>query len=269
MGSTLSIKSFYLFLLLVLHAASTQAEILILVHGFNSNASTWNQSGISAALYASGWRHNTDVHQSTNNVFYTVNLPSQAPLLSQAELLNSTLLQIQNENPGEALILAGHSAGGVVSRLALLSNTPNNVSTLITIASPHLGTYRASQALDIVDSRPFFCPGPGFDFMKSLFGGNSYRTLKHSRSALIDLLPPSSNNLLHWANLQPHPDINYHSVIRYNPNQQIDSIVPSFSQDMNQVPALAGKSTLWPTPASHALSPNDGFLIASILKQAH
>ena len=82
---------------------------------------------------------------------------------------------------------------------------------------------------------------------------------------LVDLLPAESGNLLAWMNMQPHPDIAYYSVIRQLPNVAGDSIVPAYSQDMNNVPALHGRSQTLLVPAGHGLAPQDGTLLAGIL----
>lgn len=261
-------RTLLILFLFLLQAIPVSANVLVLVHGYRSNASTWDRSGITSILVSNGWQYSNYLQQTnTNKTFYTVELPAHAPLTIQADTLKSFLHGLRQQHPDEAFILAGHSAGGVVSRLATLRGNTARINTLITIASPHLGTYRASQALDVVNSKPFFCPGPGFDFMKSFFGGNDYDYLKHSRGALIDLLPPSSGNLLTWANLEPHPDIQYHSIIRYSPNRPADNIVPAYSQDMNQIPALAGKAVLWPTATGHSLNPDDAYILLNILNQ--
>lgn len=261
-------RTLLIIFLFSLQAIPASADVLILVHGYNSNASTWDRSGITSMLLSNGWQYSNYLQQAnTNKTFYTIELPAHAPLIIQTDILKFFLQGLRQQHPEEAFILAGHSAGGVVSRLATLRGNAAHITTLITIASPHLGTYRASQALDVVNSKPFFCPGPGFDFMKSFFGGDDYSYLKHSRGALIDLLPASAGNLLTWANLEPHPDIQYHSIIRFSPNHFIDNIVPAYSQDMNQIPALAGRATLWPTATGHSLNSGDGYILLSILNQ--
>jgi len=78
---------------------------------------------------------------------------------------------------------------------------------------------------------------------------------------LIDLLPQGSGGLMDWANRQAHPDIEYHAVIR----QGGDSLVPAFSQDLNQIPALRGKAKVWVTQTGHGLNPNDGLILLRIL----
>ena len=202
------------------------------------------------------------------NRSFTVNLPAEAPLLIQANYLRVALNGIRQHHPDQKLILVGHSAGGVVARLVLLGHNPYRIDELITIASPHLGTVRAAQGLDVVDSKPFFCPGPGIDFLKRLVGGSSYDYLKYSRGVLVDLLPAESGNLLSWMNRQPHPDIVYVSVVRKSPFALGDDMVPAFSQDMNNVPALRGRAHVLFTDAGHGLNPSDGILLAGLLGKA-
>ena len=123
------------------------------------------------------------------------------------------------------------------------------------------------QDIDAVDFNPFFCPGPGLEFVKTLLGGDDYRYLKYSRGALVDLLPAESGNVLAWLNQQPHADIRYFAIGRGSPHAAGDAIVPAYSQDMNNVPALRGRVEIIPTPATHSLNPQDGYLLAKILSQ--
>lgn len=254
------------------------ADIVVLVHGYASNANTWEASGISSVLESSGWARGGIFTPTASGTYFvpgpgnraanksfSINLPAEAPLLLQADYLGAALLGIRQQYAEEKLILVGHSAGGVVARLVLLGGNPYRVNALITIASPHLGTVRAAQGLDVVDSKPFFCPGPGIDFLKSVFGGNDYRYLKHSRGVLIDLLPASPGSLVFWLNQQTHPDIPYYSVVRQAPFALGDELVPAYSQDMNNVPALHGRVSVQITSAGHRLVPQDGVLLVDIL----
>jgi len=254
------------------------AAVVVLVHGYASDAGTWERSGINGQLELHGWLRGgvftpspAGVHllpgpgQQAPNRTYSVNLPAEAPLAIQADLLGRTLDQVRRQNPDETLYLAGHSAGGVVARMVVAGTNPFRVAALVTIASPHLGTVRAAQGLDVVDSKPFFCPGPGIDLIKSIFGGSSYDYLKYSRGVLLDLLPAESGNLLFWLNQQPHPDIRYYAVVRQTPFALGDELVPAYSQDLNNVPALHGRAEVLLTSAGHSLNPNDGVLLAGIL----
>ncbi|HHH43701.1 MAG TPA: alpha/beta fold hydrolase [Gammaproteobacteria bacterium] len=247
------------------------ADVLVLVHGYATDARTWELSGVNDALQAHGWPRAGVLPAasavSAANKSYSVNLPAQAPLLVQADYLRAVLYQLRQYYPQEKLILAGHSAGGVVARLVVLGNNPFHVDELITIATPNLGTYRAAQGLDVVDSKPFFCPGPGIDMLKSALIGGEYDYLRDSRPLLVDLLPAESGNVLAWLNQQPHPDIIYYSVIRQSAFGDGDEIVPAYSQDMNNVPALRGRARVLVTPAGHSLNPQDGVLLAGILSQ--
>ncbi len=267
-------------LLALLTVQTTSADILLLVHGYASSAQSWEFSGINNELQARGWVRAgimapaysglmpTSVAPARRNRSYSANLPAQAPLLLQADYLRRMLGALRVRYPNEKLTLAGHSAGGVVARLALLGGNPYKVDALITIAAPHLGTIRAAQALDVVDARPFFCPGPGIDFLRTAVGGSDYQYLKDSRGILIDLLPGVRGNALHWLNGQMHPDIDYYAVIRQTPHAAGDELVSAYSQNLNNVPGLTGRVRVIYTPGGHSLHAQDGVLLAGILAEA-
>lgn len=258
-----------------------RADVLVLVHGYMSDARTWDANGVTQTLAAHGWvpagmladtpealRPAAVLQPAPVHKSFSVNLPAAAPLQLQAVHLARQLAAVRQWYPEERLVLAGHSAGGVVARMLVAGGNPFGVDTLITIASPNLGTYRAVQGLDVVDAKPFFCPGPGIDFLKSVVGGGDYDYLEHSRGALIDLMPAESGNVLAWLNRQPHADIAYYAIVRGTPYAAGDSIVPAYSQDLNNVPALHGRVTTLFTPAGHGLNPQDGQLLAEILRPA-
>ncbi len=262
----------------LLMAFSAQSEVLLLVHGYAADASSWEHSGVSERLAARGWKRAGLLNATPTGMeflpgpgidadkrAYVANLPAQAPLMIQSSQLRSMLDGLRQQFPDERLTLVGHSAGGVVSRLALTNDNLSNVDRLITIASPHLGTMRAEQGMELIDTKPFFCPGPGIDFLKSVLGGSRYRYVRNSRSLLVDLLPVESGNVLSWLNQQPHPDIAYYSVIRRSANGVGDDVVPAYSQDMNNVPVLRGKARVILASTGHTLSAGDGTLIADIL----
>jgi len=267
---------FYILVLVAsLLTSVARADVLVLVHGWNANADTWVRSGVAPLLVQHGW-HDAGVviatpqgvshlpgypSRVTSKRFYRVHLPSNTPMLLQASHLTSQLAFIQQRHPDESLEVAGHSSGGVVARLVAIKPELVNIHKLITIASPHLGTPRAVQGLEVVDSKPFFCPGPGIDFLKSLFGGNKYDYLKHSRGAMLDLAPAGTGNLIDWLNQQVHPEIQYHSIVHMG----LDNLVPTVSQDLKQVPALAGRATTHVIQAPHNLNPGDGHLLLRIL----
>jgi triacylglycerol lipase len=263
-----------LILSLSLLSTSAQADVMLLIHGYLGDAYSWEKSGINDELDNRGWSRAgmfqgssygpqlfvTDYGEAENLV-YVATLPSEMPVMVQADVLKNIIDIIEQKHPGQEIILVGHSAGGVVARMALIRHQLKNIKALITIASPHIGTGRADQALKITKNH-----GP-FNIVKNVVGGDGYDALKHSRGLMVDLRHPQPGNLLYWLNSQPHPDIHYASIIRLNNNGASgDDLVPGFSQNMNNVPALQGKSSTFTTPTSHFLVRQDADTIISIIE---
>jgi pimeloyl-ACP methyl ester carboxylesterase len=264
------------FLLISLTSVHSRADILVLVHGYLGSADSWEASGINSLLDANGWKRGgliTSAPGSVAPVFvgpgkdagnkvYVVDLPAEAPIVIQTDQFLGMLATIQAMHPGENLIIVGHSAGGVVARTALVRGNIHNVKALITIASPHVGTTRANQAIAATDES-----GP-FGIVKSFFGGSGYDTLRRSRGLLFDLAHPQPGSLLYWLNAQQHPDIKYVSVVRLNPvGFAGDELVPGYSQDMNNIPTIHGSSSVIVTPAGHTLVAQDATTLLQILNQ--
>jgi triacylglycerol lipase len=256
-----------------LFSAAARADVLVLVHGYLSGAQSWDASGITGVLQQHDWQRAgvyvagpAGIQQvpasgiQAANKFYAVDLPSEAPVLVQVYLLNEILDTISRTHKNEPVILVGHSAGGVVARATLVRGHHDNVTALITIASPHLGTSRAEQALDATD-----IPFP-LSMVTDFFAGETYDTAMRSRSLYVDLVRPQPGTLLYWLNTQPHPDIKYFSIVRGSSEAGWgDYIVPAYSQDMNNVPALQGRSSMINVPVSHGLEPVDGSVIVNLL----
>ena len=249
---------------------SLQAKTLVLVHGYLSDASIWNTSGFSQVLKRNGFVQGDTYNFNTwgmmvprpiaSNIdaFYCVELPSQTNLQTQEGILLQYLqhLFVQRQEP---LTLVGHSAGGLVARLFLLDPKAVPVNGLITIATPHLGTPTADLA--------YLAGNSPIGMMMSMAGE---KTLQDSRGLLSDLKEEKLGNFLFWMNRQSYPDILYASIIRNNatptkPNKY-DFVVPAYSQDMNNVWSLRGRSGVAITTANHALSYKDGLVVLDILK---
>ncbi|MEO5340861.1 MAG: alpha/beta fold hydrolase [Magnetococcus sp. MYC-9] len=262
-------------------AAEARANVLVLAHGYLSNAGTWEGSGITTLLEQQQWHRAAVLVTGPNGVHrvpsarsataatagaghsvYLAELPSTAPLGIQADHLQAMLFSLVQQHPKEKIILVGHSVGGVVARLVLVRSQIPNVAALITIASPHLGTPLAEEALDATSS---IWP---VEVFKDFFGGSGYQTLKYSRGLYVDIVRPWPGSLLHWLNGQPHPPVRYVSIVRNRPFVLWgDLLVPGSSQDMNNVPAVGGRSTLYSTPSGHPLNAADGMLLVQILKE--
>lgn len=268
-------KGLLVLILLMAGAGSlpARADILLLVHGYLGGAYSWDNSGITTILQQRDWQR-AGVYvadpvgvrlipaagEQAGRKFYTADMDSEAPMRIQVMQLQSILNAIEQAHPDEPIIIVGHSAGGVAARAALVLGSGKNVKSLITIASPHLGTVRAEQALDATD-----IPFP-FSMVTDFFGGETYDIAKRSRSLYHDLVRPYPGTFLYWLNAQPHPDIKYISVVRAQTAAGWgDYVVPSYSQDMNNIAALHGKSSLVTIPGRHELAPADGGVILDML----
>jgi pimeloyl-ACP methyl ester carboxylesterase len=203
-----------------LAANSASAEVVVLIHGYMGDARSWERSGVNARLAEFGWVRTGIIGPglqgpalpppvaSGPNKVYSLELPSTAPLAIQSDILVSALKALETRHPADAISLVGHSAGGVVARMAVVRGGAGRVHRLITIAAPHLGTERALQALDATQG------GGPFGMVKDMFGGGTYHAVKDSWPVLIDLAPAQPGNALHWLNQQSHPDIQNVSVVR-------------------------------------------------------
>mgnify|MGYP001813017966 CR=1 FL=1 len=263
-----------LLFLACLLAAPARADVIVLVHGYLGDARSWDASGVTAVLERHDWQR-AGVYiagpagvqlvpaygSRASRKYYSVDLPSEAPVVVQAFQLRQILDSINTAHRNEPVVLVGHSAGGVIARVALVRGHNNgNIRALITIASPHLGTGRAEQALDATD-----IPFP-LSVFTDFFGGETYHTAMRSRNLFADLVRPRPGSLLYWLNNEPHPDIEYFSIIRGQAaSLSGDYIVPGPSQDMNNVPALRGRSSPVPVNADHGLHPVDGSAIVGLL----
>ena len=106
-----------------------QAQTVVFVHGYMAEGSIWQYSGVVDRMRQNGWafagRYGfnaqydvvQDVKKLRGNATVTVELPWEDSIANQAELLNRYLKAIYRNRP-EPITLVGHSAGGVVARLA-------------------------------------------------------------------------------------------------------------------------------------------------------
>ncbi len=255
-------------------------RILVPVHGYLGDSASWQQSGVLPVLEQAGWSVAGNWRSTPSGVrlepvgppagefaIYTVDLPSTAPLMEQARVLGGMLGAIAQRHPTDTVDLIGHSAGGVVARLALVSYGEGTVTRLITIAAPHLGTERAWQALDATDDSGLF-GGIKRWFVERKVGDDMYRTVQSSRAVLADLSPPVPGNLLYWLNGRRHPDIAYVGVVRGTAfGMPGDQVVPAPSQDLRRVPALSGRAGIQVVAGDHQLSRQDGLLLSQLVSK--
>lgn len=259
----------------LLISAAVRADVVLLIHGYQGNVMSWEQSGVSPVLQKFGWKRAAVLiaapigiqaipmkWQDAENKVVFLQLNSELPLMGQANVVTGAMRWINDRYPSEALIIAGHSLGGVAARLALVRNGAHNVKALITIASPHLGTVLAYRGLEEIDD-----PFP-INMMKEFFGGSGYDTLQRSKGLLHDIVPEVPGKILHWLNTRQHPPIKYFSIVRSSANGMLgDPIVPGHSQDMANVQAIGNNSTRIIQGFTHWLTILDGYALVNILHQ--
>ena len=261
--------SIYVFICLAILKtfSSAHADTVLLLHGYLGSSYEWQHSGVVSQLDAAGWRnagvlsiHEERVIDNKEKILstrrsYSVELESEQSIDTQANQLNQYIEFIRHKHPEEQIILVGHSAGGVVARLYMVKNPSEDLSTLITIASPHLGTKNAEYAQTVSENILVWIEGiPGV--------GKLYR----SQGLFFDLMPNRSDNLIAWLNYQEHPQARYYSIVREDTDDALqDFVVPSWSQDMNEVYALRGRSSLHTVKSLHGLTSKDAEILTTIL----
>ena len=189
----------------------------------------------------------------------TAELPSQAPIDIQAQLLNHYLDDISDRFPQQKIHLIAHSSGGIVARLALVNNLQQekhyNMAQLITIASPHLGTVIAEIAKR-ASATPVVVIAP-------LLGADG---LNRSKILYRQLSREKNNHFLSWLNQQAHPVMYYTSIIRGDGSLFTgDWLVPASSQNMAMVPVIGHQARVIITPGDHNLKYADGFILLNLL----
>lgn len=249
---------------------SADADTLVLVQGYLGSAGSWRVSGIVPILHQRGWSDAGHLYlgpggrilstlptPKSGNRLYTLDLPTEAPIALQAQVLSANIAEVAQRHPGEKIAVAAHSAGGVVARYEMVTNPNTKTATLVTIASPHLGTSTAEVG-SMIGNSPLSWVAP-------FFGAS---TINRSQVLYRDLWRDGPYTMLGWLNRQPHPKARYVSVIRTNDVRAPyagDSVVAGWSQDMNVVPALAGRAERFVSPGDHGLRTDDGLLIADLL----
>lgn len=272
MDKNFRLKLIYFSVLIV--SSSVHADVLLLAHGFQSNLRIWEQSGITPILERYGW-HKSDFLMTSRqgivpfhtpeklspNKIVSLQLSSELPLRVQADQFTAALRYLQDFYPNEPLIIVGHSLGGLTARLALVKNNPNQVKALITIATPHLGTRLAEYGMQELNDNIFS------QWAKRMFGGGQYQALERSQPVIYDLLPERPGNMLYALNRQAHPNLKYISIVRSFQNGTLgDLVVAGYSQDMQNVPALAHKSQRILHGFQHELSANDAYAILNAIE---
>jgi len=242
------------------------AATVVFVQGYQSSGNEWRMMGIMPLLVEAGWRDAGHLVNGPSGVeirppfagvsqkgsLYTVSLPSEAPLMVQLKFLENYMSTVKSHHQKESIYLVGHSAGGVLARLYMVSHPKQTIAGLITIATPHLGTEASELGLAVSQSP--------IGMMLPFMGADS---INRSQGLFYDLSREHKGNLLFWLNRQPHPRSHYISVVR----RDGDLFVDPFSQDMNRVVALQGKAELFLSPGGHRLEYSDAAIILKLLQE--
>lgn len=243
------------------------ADTILLLHGYLGSSQEWQRSGVNDQLAEVGWKNSgvltiqgdrvqaSKVPSTNVQRVYSVELPSEQSIDKQAKWLDHYVKFVQHKYKDEQIILVGHSAGGIVARFYMVQNPLQNLSALITIASPHLGTKNAALAQSVSENLLVWVDSiPGVEKI--------YR----SQGLFFDLSPDRSDNLIGWLNYQQHPQARYYSIVREESDDHLqDYVVPSSSQDMNGVFALRGRSKTYNIKSLHGLSVKDAEVLKTIL----
>jgi hypothetical protein len=91
-------------------------------------------------------------------------------------------------------------------------------------------------------------------------------SINRSEDLFDDLRRERYGSMLHWLNRQPHPEIQWISLVRgsaYTGTGRF--IVPGYSQDLRNVVALHHRARGFIVPGDHELNIRDGGLIANII----
>jgi triacylglycerol lipase len=259
-----------LFALCLLLPGMAAAEAMVLVQGYLGEDDPWRRSGVTTAIQRAGWQDGGHLLDSPDGVrrnspdnksakaFYTMALPTEAPLLFQARYLERYMAYVLARHEGESITLIGHSAGGVLARLYMVQHPQVRISALITIASPHLGSGTAEVGL-LASQSPLGWVAP---FMGA-------QSINRSQGLYHDLSREQPGSLLYWLNRQPHPKSRYVAVIHKDGGLfgLGDLIVPEWSQNMNNVATLRGAVMIVPVSGDHPLNPADGPLLMDLLRR--
>lgn len=262
-------------LLLLPLALEASARQLVLVQGYLGHPSSWSESGVTQQLIDSGWRYGGEfiytsdgaqlfsershwrADSDTVDTFYSVSLPTEASIKNQAFYLTSYLKALRQWFAGDEIVLAGHSAGGVVARYSMVRNPGLGIDMLITIASPHLGSDSAELGALVGES-------PLAVFAPMLGVG----TITRSQGLYRDLMPEKPQRFLYWLNRQPHPAATYISIVRDDETiDSMDLVVPKYSQFLEQVEDLKDRAISYVVPGAHGLSAEDGRLLIELVQQ--
>ncbi len=160
---------------------------IVLVHGYIHNRSAFLV--MAASLRRAGFQH---VHGLNYN-------PLRHPIPTLAEMLAIEVDRVLGATGADRCMIVGHSMGGMVARYYTQEFAqPGTIDTVITLASPHRGTYTAHLGIGPAAAQI----RPGTAFMRRLEEGarpSSTRWLSYYSDLDIMVTPAVSAKLVHPA----------------------------------------------------------------------
>jgi triacylglycerol lipase len=104
-------------------------EVIVLQHGYLHNGAVWNP--LAQRVARLGYR------------VFTIDQPLYASIEHMADRLHARIEAICAQTGESQILLIAHSMGGLVSRAYLRRYGESRIRRLITLGSPHRGTYHA------------------------------------------------------------------------------------------------------------------------------
>lgn len=110
-------------------ATRTAGPVVLLQHGYVNNGAVWYFTA--RALEKAGFR------------VFSIDQPPFAPIDTMGELLDKRVQEVLEQTGAKQLTLVAHSMGGLICRAYLRRHGGSSVDRLVTMGSPHHGTFHA------------------------------------------------------------------------------------------------------------------------------
>ena len=207
---------------------------ILLIPGYSSKSAVWETTGLvnymqqRGLVYGGKLRVNNkrrivaDRILKGNIDFFSLSYSDSVQKIDFLEKeLEKAIKYVKNKTRAKQIIIVAYSMGGLVSRSYLTKHVKKPfVSTLITIDTPHKGSYLA----DIAKTSSVLLRDKYLDFLSENMG------IPIDGKAIDDLMSEENNQFLMKLNHSPHPkNINYISIIGVEKNTQ--SISSFFSKN--------------------------------------
>jgi triacylglycerol lipase len=110
-------------------SGAASGEVILLQHGYVHSGAVWFPTA--RALEGLGYR------------VFTIDQPLYAPIDTMADRFAARIHDIQAKTGAAQVTIIAHSMGGLIARAYLRKYGPARVRQLVTLGSPHNGTYHA------------------------------------------------------------------------------------------------------------------------------